>query len=610
VSFHTVEDGPWPYGVTVSVWSTSMLDGTGYPVGPPVDVAVASVDGTVTFGGLVEGGEYTAFGSGGSQTFEAVNIETRLGELGSVASLNVADTLMGATGNGTTDDTASILSRAVTALAEGKELVFPGNKTYVIENLAPPSGSKWRVMPGVVFKLKPGSTAQAFLIGDSTHDITIEGGELDCSSSGVGAIGMQLGGTRHTVSAMRIHDVQGYAIYVRPSSSWVTVGPRCHVDTHGLHGITVGGDIGTEARHVKVLFNEVENGTNDDASAFGIVGVGRHVSFIGNHTKNSGHDGIAAYNPANRDISAIGNSIEDPQNTGHGIHVAGQHLVVADNVFQKVNGYAIFLSASPNPPSDPTACTDATVEGNTVDQTEVAAAGAGIYAINYSDLTIGPNHIKGANGHGMHLEGCVGVEITGGSYLNSVLGSGLRINGSSKVTILGGRYSGNLNDGITILDKGAVLSTDITINKPEICSNGGKGINLQGNAAGNRYEIIPGTMRGNVGGNISALSTTSKVGIGMVDDSDTIASASSITPPYGHDVFFVTGTTQIDNIGSGARAKHRRISLIFQTAGCVVSDNVGNINLGSTFTSSGTANVLVLLCADGASWVEELRKVN
>jgi hypothetical protein len=26
MAFHTVEDGPWPYGVTVSVWPTSALN--------------------------------------------------------------------------------------------------------------------------------------------------------------------------------------------------------------------------------------------------------------------------------------------------------------------------------------------------------------------------------------------------------------------------------------------------------------------------------------------------------------------------------------------------------------------------------------------------------
>jgi hypothetical protein len=54
MAFHTVEDGPWPYGVTVSVWPTSSVSG-GVPSGPPLDNAVASADGTVTVGYQTKG---------------------------------------------------------------------------------------------------------------------------------------------------------------------------------------------------------------------------------------------------------------------------------------------------------------------------------------------------------------------------------------------------------------------------------------------------------------------------------------------------------------------------------------------------------------------------
>ena len=77
MAYHTVEDGPWPYGVTVSVWPTASVSG-GIPSGAPLDSAVAQADGTVTFGGLTEGTSYTAFGSGGSQQFYARNQETAL----------------------------------------------------------------------------------------------------------------------------------------------------------------------------------------------------------------------------------------------------------------------------------------------------------------------------------------------------------------------------------------------------------------------------------------------------------------------------------------------------------------------------------------------------
>lgn len=109
MSYHTIEDGPWPQGTTVAVYATSALVG-GQPSGSPVDTAVAQPDGTATFGGLTEGASYTAFGSGGSQVFEAINQESRLAVI-QEAPLNAKTPPAGTAAvvwNGVTDDTAAL----------------------------------------------------------------------------------------------------------------------------------------------------------------------------------------------------------------------------------------------------------------------------------------------------------------------------------------------------------------------------------------------------------------------------------------------------------------------------------------------------------------------
>ena len=77
MAYHTVEDGPWPVGTTVTAWPAAQVSG-GTATGPPTSAAVALRNGVAEFANLVEGGTYVAFGHGGTQTFQAINQETAL----------------------------------------------------------------------------------------------------------------------------------------------------------------------------------------------------------------------------------------------------------------------------------------------------------------------------------------------------------------------------------------------------------------------------------------------------------------------------------------------------------------------------------------------------
>jgi hypothetical protein len=118
VAYHTIEDGPWPQGVTVAVYPVGSVD-----VGSPIDVAVAQPDGTATFGGLTEGAQYTAVGSGGTQTFYARNQESSIAVI-QEAPLNVKDERFagGAALTGGTDDWPALsAARALAVTAPNAE---------------------------------------------------------------------------------------------------------------------------------------------------------------------------------------------------------------------------------------------------------------------------------------------------------------------------------------------------------------------------------------------------------------------------------------------------------------------------------------------------------
>lgn len=128
MAYHRVEDGPWPYGTTVAVWPASAVTG-GVPSGMPLDTDVATEDGTVVFGGLTEGGTYVAFGHGGSQTFTAVNEESRLG------ALPLNPFTFGAVGDGVVDDRPAFAAMLAALPARGGRIMLGGRTFYIASAL-------------------------------------------------------------------------------------------------------------------------------------------------------------------------------------------------------------------------------------------------------------------------------------------------------------------------------------------------------------------------------------------------------------------------------------------------------------------------------------------
>lgn len=158
MAYHTIEDGPWPQGVTVAVYPVASVD-----VGSPIDTAIAQPDGTATFGGLTEGAQYTAVGSGGTQTFYARNAEAQAQNVDAL----VAGGDAGAIGSTDTTQGASLQARADAAFTAGKKFRI----TSGVYNLGTTTLRLWgnvEADPDAI--LQYSGTGVAVVIGRADHD--------------------------------------------------------------------------------------------------------------------------------------------------------------------------------------------------------------------------------------------------------------------------------------------------------------------------------------------------------------------------------------------------------------------------------------------------------
>lgn len=88
---------------------------------------------------------------------------------------------------------------------------------------------------------------------------------------------------------------------------------------------------------------------------------------------------------------------------------------------------------------------------------------------------------------------------------------------------------------------------------------------------------------------------------------DDIVSAAEIQIPFRGNVFTVTGTTTISDIGTSFAAKERVITLIFEDS-VQVTDASGNLRLNGNFNT--TADDTLTLWCDGTNWYEISRSAN
>jgi hypothetical protein len=181
---------------------------------------------------------------------------------------------------------------------------------------------------------------------------------------------------------------------------------------------------------------------------------------------------------------------------------------------------------------------------------------------------------SGANHTNIYFSNC--NVFTNGSDTTATFPGYNLLSGSRFISIVGGRSSG-VDQSYAIQLGGS--HTNIIIDSVDLTGNATDSIN------GFQSGIIVSNC--NIQGNIN------------------VASASTITPPLGENIQYVTGTTNINNIS--ASNVGRIIVLNFQGI-LTVNDGVGNIKLNGNFTTS--VDDTLTLVYNGAEWVEIARSTN
>jgi hypothetical protein len=254
------------------------------------------------------------------------------------------------------------------------------------------------------------------------------------------------------------------------------------------------------------------------------------------------------------------------------------------------------------------------------------------------------------------------VRVFGGHYWGNGVGVTIANNpagggGLTRVSISGAHIRANTGDGVEFTVSSA--NTHASISDAMIFNNGGKGVDILGNAeqialsnchvvanvsdgvycnAGLTLQInggllernggwgylegasasrnnLAGALRvaGNTAGQISinSASRLTKVDASVLDyspngsaPSDIIASAATITLPEGGQAFFVTGTSTITDITLSHRG--RIVTLQF-TSTATVTD-AGTLRLAGNFVATPD-DTLTLMC-NGSFWYELSRSVN
>jgi len=129
--------------------------------------------------------------------------------------------------------------------------------------------------------------------------------------------------------------------------------------------------------------------------------------------------------------------------------------------------------------------------------------------------------------------------------------------------------------------------------------------------------VIFGSGTTALGINVGASSTDSKVTddnvvYGCTTDAtiantNTVASAATISLPAAYDIIQISGVTGITGIATGNAWKGRTVTLMFQ--GVLTVTDGSNLKLAGNFTTTAD-DTLTLACVDGTNWYEVCRSVN
>lgn len=493
--------------------------------------------------------------------------------------LNVKD--FGAKGDAQADDTAPIqaaLNQAGDA-ADVRTVRLPRG-TYRVSRLTLSPGVTLEGDGATIAQI-PGGQFSTILIpvhavGATVRDIEVDG-NAEAQTNAVS--GIEVAAERATVTGCFIRDTKHAGVMVVTGAHSATISGN-HIVRAGGMGIAINGTAADPVRHTKVRDNHVEDAT---LSAFLILGVASHASFVGNTARNNGQ-GSGGYNSGNRHILFADNSIEGSGNNG--VHLGGNHLAVVGNVIDGPTQYGIYLRNHDGAMGE-----SFTVTGNTVS----GSGRSGIAVDSYRGGSVSGNDVSAANDHGIDLGSTTDVAVSGNSTVRCA-DSGISLAAVARVAVSGGISKGNTTHGIDVTD----TSSDVVIAGNVIEGNTLNGIRT---TAGTNYVIArDNIIRNNAGGNLSIAPASGNRISDNVGPAETVASSAALPIPVGGGAYLtVTGLATISSISTtGGNAGQTKI-LRFGSACRVVKG--GSLFLSSDFVGPGT----LTLYSDSSNWFEVSR---
>jgi nitrous oxidase accessory protein NosD len=321
---------------------------------------------------------------------------------------NVKSPAYGATGDGTTDDTAAILAAETAAAASGGILYFPPG-TYLTGPLVAKSNVWYRGagIGATTLKAKAGATS---VIGGSAvsqtnlriSDLTIDGNEAALAVTSYGIALVQY--TRIVIDHVRVKNTRNIGIYLYQCIDGLIEG--CGIDSIAqTRSVTIDG---TQAAinlfgctRIRVVDNRIDT-VNDSGILCGSTTC-REITIVGNTIRNPAYIGIAL-GTTNRAATVTGNTIVGSVEGGIDPGSCISSTIMGNTMIDCGNGI-VFDGA-----------VDSICTGNTVNNATGVDSlhfGSGIGAANSKRLVIEGNSVADTYGSGYSFDICDDLLVRG-----------------------------------------------------------------------------------------------------------------------------------------------------------------------------------------------------
>ena len=526
---------------------------------------------------------------------------------GSALVINVGD--YGALG--TSDDTATFEAAFNAASGAGGAAVVAPPGSYFVTNLHVGSGvTVW--FPGVTLLNISGSpkTPHCLIMRNPSSEILIYGVEIDGSKGAANAVGILAQGEHSRVSGVFVHDTGSHGILVdsanAPPTTHITV-DHSHVQRCGNSGITVGSGAGRITRHTTIYANHVKDCVNASISV-----TGERATVANNVTEETlpgteaSADSFTGYSIGDADLLCVGNSFYASHNNG--VHVGGARLSIVGNLIYEPDQAGVyidehFVEGQSLPSNDFVVADNVIVAPGARDH----GSGYGVYAEHASGGVIIGNMVAEPRTHGIALEKCDTISISGNSVRSPVIGSGVAFSESQRVAISGNTlYGAAEGHGVEIEDSGAPASTDVAVSQNVISGNAAGAVNVLGGLA-TGVTVAGNALANNGTPAVSLNGADNRTAANVTDTSTTVASAATLN--VGRDIAFatVTGRATIKALSTES-AEVGRVLALRSRDGCTLQSLAGNLILASDFVAP-INGVIVLVC-DGTNWYEASRSAD